>query len=101
MGHYCPGVRQTSEASCGEITAPQIADLAHVLRTLLGEDLRGPGEYRLEFHDRSGPSDYVALGISLVHSVIPRLTRVVGFEFGSRMLINTVLPERPRNSFET
>jgi hypothetical protein len=33
-------------------------------------------------------------------SVIPRLTRVVGFEFGSRMLINTVLPERPRNSFE-
>ena len=32
-------------------------------------------------------------GIPLVCQVIPRLTRVAGFELGSGMFINTVLPE--------
>jgi UDPglucose--hexose-1-phosphate uridylyltransferase len=43
---------------------------------------------------RSAPSDYV--GARHFHwyvSVIPRLTRLAGFELGSGMFINTVLPE--------
>jgi hypothetical protein len=44
--------------------------------------------------DRSGPSDYVsACQFHWYVSVIPRLTRVAGFELGSGVYINTVLPE--------
>ena len=43
---------------------------------------------------RSGPSDYTsARHFHWYVSVIPRLTRAVGFELGSGMFINTVLPE--------
>ena len=48
----------------------------------------------LNFTIRSGPSDYVsARHFHWYVSVIPRLTRVAGFELGSGMFINTVLPE--------
>ena len=43
---------------------------------------------------RSAPAESV--GVKYFHwylSVIPRLTRVAGFELGSGMFINTVLPE--------
>ncbi len=81
-------------ASFGEITAAEIADLAHVLRTLLAKIYLGLNNPDLNFTVRSGPSDYV--GARHFHwylSVIPRLTRVAGFELGSGMFINTVLPE--------
>ena len=43
---------------------------------------------------RSGRSDYVsARQFHWYVSVIPRLTRVAGFELGSGVYINTVLPE--------
>jgi hypothetical protein len=46
---------------------------------------------------RSGPSDYTsARHFHWYVSVIPRLTRAVGFELGSGMFINTVLPEAGR-----
>lgn len=43
---------------------------------------------------RTGPAEYA--GARHFHwyvSVIPRLTRTAGFELGSGMFINTVLPE--------
>lgn len=81
-------------ASFGEITAAEITDLARVLRTLLAKIYFGLNNPDLNFAIRSGPSDYV--GARHFHwyvSVIPRLTRVAGFELGSGMFINTVLPE--------
>jgi UDPglucose--hexose-1-phosphate uridylyltransferase len=81
-------------ASFGEITAAEISDLARVLRTLLAKIYVGLDNPDLNFTVRSGPSDYV--GARHFHwyvSVIPRLTRVAGFELGSGMFINTVLPE--------
>jgi UDPglucose--hexose-1-phosphate uridylyltransferase len=81
-------------ASFGETTGAEIADLARVLRTLLAKLYVGLENPDLNFTIRSGPSDYV--GARHFHwyvSVIPRLTRVAGFELGSGMFINTVLPE--------
>jgi UDPglucose--hexose-1-phosphate uridylyltransferase len=81
-------------ASFGEITAVEICDLAHVLRCLLAKLYVGLENPDLNFTVRSGPSDY--MGARHFHwymSVIPRLTRVAGFELGSGMFINTVLPE--------
>ena len=81
-------------ASFGAITAAEIADLGRVLRTLLAKIYVGLDNPDLNFTVRSGPSDYV--GARHFHwyvSVIPRLTRVAGFELGSGMFINTVLPE--------
>jgi len=81
-------------ATFGEITPVEIADLARVLRTLLAKLYVGLENPDLNFTIRSGPSDYV--GARHFHwyvSVIPRLTRVAGFELGSGMFINTVLPE--------
>jgi len=81
-------------ATFGEITAAEITDLARVLRTLLAKFYVGLENPDLNFTIRSGPSDYV--GARHFHwyvSIIPRLTRVAGFELGSGMFINTVLPE--------
>ena len=81
-------------ASFGDITGPEISDLAHVLRTLLAKIYVGLGNPDLNFTVRSGPAEYA--GARHFHwyvSVIPRLTRVAGFELGSGMFINTVLPE--------
>jgi len=81
-------------ASFGSISAAEIADLARVLRTLLAKLYVGLENPDLNFTIRSGPSDYVsARHFHWYVSVIPRLTRVAGFELGSGMYINTVLPE--------
>jgi UDPglucose--hexose-1-phosphate uridylyltransferase len=48
----------------------------------------------LNFTVRSGPSGYAsARHFHWYIRVIPRLTRMPGFELGSGMFINTVLPE--------
>jgi UDPglucose--hexose-1-phosphate uridylyltransferase len=81
-------------ASFGDISPAEIADLAHVLRSLLAKIHVGLENPDLNFTIRSSPSDYA--GARHFHwyvSVIPRLTRVAGFELGSGMFINTVLPE--------
>jgi UDPglucose--hexose-1-phosphate uridylyltransferase len=66
-----------------------------------GETSRGVGDASrgknpdLNFTVRSGPTEYNH-GVRHFHwyvSVIPRLTRTAGFELGSGMFINTVLPE--------
>ncbi len=81
-------------ASFGEISDLEIADLARVLRALLAKIYVGLENPDLNFTIRSGPVDNA--GARHFHwyvSVIPRLTRVAGFELGSGMFINTVLPE--------
>ena len=81
-------------ASFGDISATEITDLARVLRTLLAKLYVGLENPDLNFTVRSGPSDYAsARHFHWYVSVIPRLTRVAGFELGSGMFINTVLPE--------
>lgn len=81
-------------ASFGDISAAEIADLGHVLRTLLGKLYIGLENPDFNYTIRSAPAENV--GVRYFHwyvSVIPRLTRVAGFELGSGMFINTVLPE--------
>ena len=81
-------------ASFGDITTIEIADLARVLRTLLAKIYVGLENPDLNYTVRSAPAEYA--GARHFHwyvSVIPRLTRVAGFELGSGMFINTVLPE--------
>ena len=81
-------------ASFGDISTAEIADLAHILRTLLAKIYIGLENPDLNFTVRSGPSDYAsARHFHWYISVIPRLTRMAGFELGSGMFINTVLPE--------
>ena len=81
-------------ASFGDISVAEIVDLARVLRSLLAKIYVGLGNPDLNFMVRSGPSDYAsARHFHWYVSVIPRLTRVAGFELGSGMFINTVLPE--------
>jgi UDPglucose--hexose-1-phosphate uridylyltransferase len=81
-------------ASFGDISEMEVTDLARVLRTLLAKIYVGLENPDLNFTVRSGPAEYG--GARHFHwyvSVIPRLTRVAGFELGSGVLINTVLPE--------
>jgi len=79
-------------ATFGDISATEIADLARVLRSLLAKLYVGLENPDLNFTVRSGPSDYAsARHFHWYVSVIPRLTRVAGFELGSGMFINTVL----------
>jgi len=81
-------------ASFGDISAAEIVDLARTLRTLLAKLYHGLGNPDFNFTIRSAPAEYV--GVKHFHwyvSIIPRLTRMAGFELGSGMFINTVLPE--------
>jgi len=81
-------------ASFADISEIEIADLARVLRTLLAKIYVGLENPDLNYTVRSAPTEYA--GARHFHwyvSVIPRLTRVAGFELGSGMFINTVVPE--------
>lgn len=81
-------------ASFGDISAPEIQDLGRTLRSLLARLYHGLENPDFNFTIRSAPAESV--GVKYFHwylSVIPRLTRVAGFELGSGMFINTVLPE--------
>jgi len=81
-------------ASFGDISAAEIVDLARVLRTVLAKLYVGLENPDYNFTVRSGPAaDTGARHSHWYVSVIPRLTRVAGFELGSGMFINTVLPE--------
>jgi UDPglucose--hexose-1-phosphate uridylyltransferase len=82
-------------ASFGDISAQEIADLGRVLRTLLGKLYYGLENPDFNLTIRTAPAELV--GVRYFHwylSVIPRLTRTAGFELGSGMFINTVIPEQ-------
>ncbi len=81
-------------ASFGDISDEELADLARVLRNLLLRLYVGLDNPDYNFTIRTAPAENA--GVLYYHwylSIIPRLTRVAGFELGSGMFINTVLPE--------
>jgi UDPglucose--hexose-1-phosphate uridylyltransferase len=81
-------------ASFGDVSAAEINELARVLRSVLAKLYYGLQDPDFNFTIRSAPAENV--GVKYFHwylSIIPRLTRVAGFELGSGMFINTVLPE--------
>jgi len=81
-------------ASFGDTRDAEIADLSQVLRTVLAKLYAGLDNPDFNYTIRTAPAE--AAGVKYYHwylSVIPRLTRVAGFELGSGMFINTVLPE--------
>ncbi len=81
-------------ASFGDVSAVEINDLARMLRSMLAKLYHGLADPDFNFTIRSAPAENV--GVKYFHwylSIIPRLTRVAGFELGSGMFINTVLPE--------
>ncbi len=82
-------------ASFGDTSDAELADLARVLRTMLAKLHVGLDNPDYNYTIRSAPAE--AAGVKYYHwylSIIPRLTRVAGFELGSGMFINTVLPEQ-------
>ena len=81
-------------ASFGDTSAQEIVDLGRVLRTLFAKLYHGLQDPNFNLSVRTAPAECV--GVKYFHwyvSVIPRLTRVAGFELGSGMFINTMLPE--------
>ncbi len=82
-------------ASFSDAPPEQLEDLSRLLRTVLRKiyfGLKNP-DYNLSI--RTPPRE--ARGLRYYHwylSVIPRVTRIAGFEIGSGMFINTALPER-------
>ena len=81
-------------ATFGDINPEELAELASVLRTMLAKLYVGLQDPDFNYTIRTAPAESV--GVRYFHwylSVIPRLTRVAGFELGSGMFINTVLPE--------
>jgi UDPglucose--hexose-1-phosphate uridylyltransferase len=81
-------------ASFGDISAAEVNDLARVLRKVLGKLYHGLGNPDFNYTVRSAPAELHE--VKYFHwylSVIPRLSRVAGFELGSGMFINSVPPE--------
>lgn len=81
-------------ASFGDTSDAELRDLAHALKTVLSKLYIGLGNPDFNYTVRSAPHE--SAGVLYYHwylSVIPRLTRVAGFELGSGMFINTVMPE--------
>ena len=81
-------------ASFGDISDAEIRDLAVVLRGTLAKLHFGLDDPDFNYTIRTAPAENA--GVKYYHwyvSIIPRLTRVAGFELGSGMFINTVLPE--------
>lgn len=81
-------------ASFGDIREIEILDLAGVLKTVLAKLYFGLQNPDFNYTIRTAPHENA--GVLYYHwylSIIPRLTRVAGFELGTGMFINTVLPE--------
>lgn len=87
-------------ANFADISGEETSDLAHVLRLVLAKLYYGLHDPDFNFTIRSAPAE--CSGVKYYHwyvSIIPRLTRVAGFELGSGMYINTVLPEAAAEFF--
>jgi UDPglucose--hexose-1-phosphate uridylyltransferase len=77
-----------------EMTDAEAADLAKALRLALAKLFHGLGDPDYNYVIRTAPLEYY--GVKYYHwylSVIPRLTKLAGFELGSGMFINVGLPE--------
>lgn len=81
-------------ASFGNIEEAEVADLARVLRRVLRKLYDGLGNPDYNFTIRTAPKE--SDRVKYYHwylSVVPRVTKVAGFELGSGMFINAALPE--------
>lgn len=81
-------------ASFGDTSDVELVDLGRMLRSILAKLYVGLEDPDFNYTVRSAPHE--SRGVTYYHwylSIIPRLTRVAGFELGSGMFINTVLPE--------
>ena len=77
-----------------EINDAEAADLAHNLRVTLAKLYYGLENPDFNYVVRTAPIENK--GVRYYHwyvSVIPRLTKLAGFELGSGMFINVSLPE--------
>ena len=77
-----------------EMSDAEAKDLARVLRRTLAKLFYGLDDPDFNYTIRTAPTDHV--GVKYYHwylSVIPRLTRMAGFELGAGMFINVSLPE--------
>jgi UDPglucose--hexose-1-phosphate uridylyltransferase len=77
-----------------EMNDLEAADLAHNLRRTLLKLYRGLGDPDFNYVIRTAPA--ANMGVKYYHwyvSIIPRLTKMAGFELGSGMFINVSLPE--------
>jgi UDPglucose--hexose-1-phosphate uridylyltransferase len=81
-------------ACFAEMIDAEAADLARVLRRTLAKLYRGLLDPDFNYSIRTAPMEYT--GVKYYHwylSIIPRLTKMAGFELGSGMFINVSLPE--------
>ncbi len=81
-------------ACFSEMNDAEAADLARILRRVLAKVHQGLDDPDFNYVIRTAPTEYI--GVKYYHwyvSVIPRLTRMAGFELGSGMFINVSLPE--------
>ena len=81
-------------ASFGDVSDCELADLARALRSILAKLYVGLEDPDYNYTIRTAPAE--SAGVKYYHwylSIIPRLTHVAGFELGTGMFINTVLPE--------
>ena len=83
-----------NQASFGNITEKELADLAHVLRSILLKLYLGLNNPDYNYVINSAPVDdenktYYSWNIR----IIPRLTELVGFEIGSGINLNVAIPE--------
>lgn len=87
--------RSIAFSSSRTFPATEIIDLGRVLRAVSAKLDHGLENPDFNFTVRTAPAECV--GVRYFHwymSVIPRLTRTAGFELGSGMFINTVIPEQ-------
>ena len=81
-------------ASFGQIHPEEICDLAQILQGILARLYYGLGNPDYNYVIRSSPSENrYSRFYHWYLSLIPRLTKVAGFELGSGMYINGTLPE--------
>jgi UDPglucose--hexose-1-phosphate uridylyltransferase len=81
-------------ACLDEMNDAEAADLARNLRRTLLKLYRGLDDPDYNYVIRTAPTENA--GVNYYHwyvSIIPRLTRLAGFEMGSGMFINVSLPE--------
>ncbi len=86
-----PKIRQSS---FGHVDALGLAELARTLRNVLRvlHDHLGNPDYNLMIH--SSPPEDESKDYFLWHiQILPRMTTIAGFELGSGIFINTMLPE--------
>ncbi|HET6273293.1 MAG TPA: galactose-1-phosphate uridylyltransferase [Bacteroidota bacterium] len=76
------------------ITDDEVVDFAGILRTVLAKLYNGLNDPDYNYSVRSIPTDEKYTDYFHWYlTIIPRVTKTAGFEFGSGMFINTSLPE--------